>query len=101
MQELFASPYSLALALVQHRERGLLRKAEEGVSSQVYVPIGRPGTPAADLTGDRSRSLASKLEGFLDVVAYCMRDEWGGATRDACAERMLAAAKQLSGGVEM
>lgn len=68
---------------------------------QVYVPIGRPATPSPDLTGDASRPLAGKLEAFLDVVAYAMRDEWGGATREACAERMLTAARQLSGGVEL
>jgi hypothetical protein len=63
---------------------------------QVYCPLERLHT-ADNLLVVQGSTLAPKLAAFLDLVDYAMQEEWGGKGRQACTDRMLAAAKQLSG----
>jgi hypothetical protein len=72
---------------------------ELSIPVQVYRPVERPHT-SDDLLADRVRPLAPKLEAFLDLLVYYMKDEWRGHTREACIERMLAAARQFGGSTD-
>jgi hypothetical protein len=96
--DLLGGPHALSFDTVVCGNRWLLHSFQP-IPVQVYFPVERPAT-SDDLIGDRIRPLAPKLEALLDLLVYCMKDEWGGQTREACTERMLAAARQFGGCTE-
>ena len=66
---------------------------------QVYVPLPRPESSNGALA-DKTRPLAPKLEGFMDVLLYYMQNRWGGVGEAQCTRQMLADATRQSGGIE-
>lgn len=64
--------------------------------SQVFVPIKRRPS-CENLLAKQTRPLHLKLEGFLDVMLYYMRDEWGGHNLASCTAEIMNAARKFSG----
>lgn len=70
------------------------------MSWQVYVPIERRAS-CDNILSEKERPLHLKLEGFLDVLLYYMRDEWGGHDLASCTAEMMAVARKYSGDLHL
>lgn len=64
--------------------------------TQVFVPIERQPS-CGHLLAEKTRPLHLKLAGFLDVVLYYMKDEWGGHDLASCTSEIMNAARKFSG----
>jgi hypothetical protein len=72
------------------------KPSHQHLNVQVYVPVKR--RPSSDnVLAEQTRPLHVKLEGFMDVLLYYMKDEWGGHDLTSCSAEMLAAARKFSG----
>jgi hypothetical protein len=66
---------------------------------QVYKLLQRRAS-SNGLLAPKTRPLAGKLEAFIQILLYYMRDRWGGSDEAQCTSKMLAAANRICNGVE-
>ena len=67
---------------------------------QVFVPLKRRPS-CVHLLAPQTRPLHEKLAGFLDVMVFYMRDEWGGHDLASCTAEIESAARKFGGDLHL